>query len=223
MRRRRVGRFRSSCSNRSQTDASDGGERRRVQQRYERLPAGAKDGDQRGRRDQQRRSRRRAAASARRSRPASSRSSSAPSTRHGVFSSRTNAPSGRSSSDASRRSCARVRGIDALGVELRVDRVGSDLAGMELAPDREQAVIVLAAAECAGSMPGGERGHLVEKEQLREATGLQERVAMPVRGTGAGTRSSACRCSVGGSARSRRGGNLGFRRRDRAPGLPPTR
>ena len=47
-------------------------------------------------------------------------------------------------------------GVDALGVELRVDRVGSDLAGMQLAPDRGEAVVVRAAAERARAVAGGE-------------------------------------------------------------------
>ena len=68
---------------------------------------------------------------------------------------------------------------DTLGVELRVDRVGSDLARVELAPESAEAVVVLAAAKSAGAVAGREGGRLVEEEELREAAGLQERLAMP--------------------------------------------
>ena len=64
-------------------------------------------------------------------------------------------------------------GRDALAVQLQVDRVGSGLAGMELAPDLAQPDVVGAAAERARPVPGGERGHLVEEEELREPPGLQ--------------------------------------------------
>ena len=67
--------------------------------------------------------------------------------------------------------CARA-GLDALGVKPGVDRVGADLPRMKLAPDLEKPVVVLAAAECARTVPGGERGRLVEEKQLGEATGL---------------------------------------------------
>src|SRR5439155_15208037 len=70
-------------------------------------------------------------------------------------------------------------GIDALRVELRVDRVCADLAGMELAPDRREPVVVLAAAERAGPMSGRQGGRLVEEEELGEAARLQERLAVP--------------------------------------------
>jgi len=68
-------------------------------------------------------------------------------------------------------------GIDALGVELRVDRVGADLAGVQLAPDRNEALVVLAAAERARTMAGCEGGRFIEEEQLGEAAWLQERPA----------------------------------------------
>ena len=69
--------------------------------------------------------------------------------------------------------------FDTLAMELRVDRVGSDLAGVELAPDRDQAVVVLAATERAGAMPCGQCRRLVQKEQLGEAAGPQKRPALP--------------------------------------------
>jgi hypothetical protein len=67
--------------------------------------------------------------------------------------------------------------IETLGVELGIDRVGSDLARMQVAPDREQLVIVLAPALRTGAMAGCERGHLVEKEELRVAARLNERTS----------------------------------------------
>ena len=73
---------------------------------------------------------------------------------------------------------ARTR-IDPLRVELRVDRVGADLVGMQLAPDLPEPHVVLAAAERARAMPRGERGRLIEEEQLGEAARLQQRLAMP--------------------------------------------
>ncbi len=66
----------------------------------------------------------------------------------------------------------RVR-VDTLGVELLVDRVGADLAGVELAPDRNEPKVVLTPTERTRSMARSERGRLVEKEQLGEATRLE--------------------------------------------------
>src|SRR3990172_343937 len=73
---------------------------------------------------------------------------------------------------------ARV-GSDSLRVELRVDRVGSDVAGVMLAPDRREAVVVLAPAERARAMPRRKSRRFVEEEELGEATGLQEWFALP--------------------------------------------
>ncbi len=47
-------------------------------------------------------------------------------------------------------------GSDALAVELEVDRVGSGLAGMEVAPDLAQPHVVGAPAERTGPVPGRE-------------------------------------------------------------------
>jgi hypothetical protein len=79
---------------------------------------------------------------------------------------------------------AQSRG-DALLVELCVDRVGSGLApfgmdGVQVAPDRGEAVVILAAAQGAGAMTGCEGCRLVEEEELGEAARLQERRAMPL-------------------------------------------
>ena len=58
-------------------------------------------------------------------------------------------------------------GIDALAVQLRVDRVHSDLSGMERAPDLREAFVIRSPAERAGAMTGGEGGRLVEEERAR--------------------------------------------------------
>ena len=52
---------------------------------------------------------------------------------------------------------------------------GIDLVGAGGAADREEAPIVVAAAERARAMPGGEGGRLVEEEELGEFPGLEER------------------------------------------------
>jgi hypothetical protein len=64
-------------------------------------------------------------------------------------------------------------------VELCVDRVGSDLAGVKLAPECDEAVVVLAAAEGARSMPCGQCRRFVEEEELGEAARSHERSAPP--------------------------------------------
>src|SRR5207247_1510618 len=69
--------------------------------------------------------------------------------------------------------------IDSLAVELLVDRVGSCLTGVEQAPDRAEAVVILPAAERAGPVSGGERRRLVEEEELGEPAGLHQRLAVP--------------------------------------------
>jgi hypothetical protein len=68
---------------------------------------------------------------------------------------------------------------DALPMELRIDRVGSALVFVERGPDFDQEVVVRAAAERAGPMPGRERRRLVQEEELREAARLHERPAVP--------------------------------------------
>ena len=50
---------------------------------------------------------------------------------------------------------------------------------MECAPDLGEALVVRVAAQRAGPMACGERGHLVEEEELRELAGLEERAALP--------------------------------------------
>src|SRR5882762_11382634 len=51
---------------------------------------------------------------------------------------------------------------------------------MERLPDLEESDVVLPAAERTRPVAGGERGRLVEEEQLRELAGLEERGAVPV-------------------------------------------
>lgn len=74
--------------------------------------------------------------------------------------------------------CARVRGYP-LAMKLRVDRVCSDLAGMQLVPDRRESVVVLAPAERARAVSGGEGSRVVEEEQLGEAARLEECTPSP--------------------------------------------
>ena len=69
-------------------------------------------------------------------------------------------------------------GIEALLVEPHVDRVCPDVA-VETAPPRREPAVVLAAALSARTVPGGERGRLVEEEQLRVPAGPKERRATP--------------------------------------------
>src|SRR5207247_8086985 len=69
--------------------------------------------------------------------------------------------------------------IKSLPVELRVDHIRSRRAGMELAPDRHQPQVVLAAAQRAWAVTGGKSGPLVEEEQLGEHPGLHQWGAMP--------------------------------------------
>jgi hypothetical protein len=69
--------------------------------------------------------------------------------------------------------------IDALVVELRVDRVRAHRSGMELSPGRAEADVVLAPAQRARPMTGGKGGRLVEEEELGELARLQERAPMP--------------------------------------------
>jgi hypothetical protein len=72
-----------------------------------------------------------------------------------------------------------VHGRDALGMELRVDRVGAGFPRVELAPDLAETDIVGATAERARAVSRGERGRLVEEEQLRESAGLEQRPSSP--------------------------------------------
>jgi hypothetical protein len=68
--------------------------------------------------------------------------------------------------------------VDALVMKLPVDRVGAYLIGMDLAPQPAEVDVVLTAAECAGSVAGGERGG-VEEEELGEAARLKEPAPTP--------------------------------------------
>ncbi len=70
-------------------------------------------------------------------------------------------------------------GIDALVVQLGVDRVRTDLAGVEPAPDRAEADVVLPPAEGARTMARREGRRLVEEEELREEARLEEAASLP--------------------------------------------
>jgi len=72
-----------------------------------------------------------------------------------------------------------LAGSDALGMELLVDSVRSDRAGMEPRPDLGEADVVLPPAERAGTVPGGERRRLVEEEELRKPSRLEQRFPPP--------------------------------------------
>jgi len=72
------------------------------------------------------------------------------------------------------------RGVNALGVKLSVYRIGADLSGMHRAPDRREADVVLVPAQGARAVARGERGRLVQEEQLGEPAGLQQGRPMPV-------------------------------------------
>ena len=65
-------------------------------------------------------------------------------------------------------------------MQLLVDRLGALLIGVELDPDLLEAVVVLTPAQCARTVAGGERGRLVEEEQLREPARLHQRRTVPV-------------------------------------------
>src|SRR5262245_26875634 len=70
--------------------------------------------------------------------------------------------------------------LDPLLVQPGVDRVRpSRIAGMKFVPKCHKLAVVLVAAEGARAVSGGERGRLVEEEQLRELAGLQERGTIP--------------------------------------------
>ncbi len=71
------------------------------------------------------------------------------------------------------------RGVDTLRVELRVHRVRAPLARMELPPDLLEADVIVAPAEGARPVTRGERGGLVEEEELGELPRLEERPALP--------------------------------------------
>jgi hypothetical protein len=69
--------------------------------------------------------------------------------------------------------------VDALLVEMRIDRIGALVPRMTVGPDRAEAVVVLPPAERARAMSGGEGRHLVGEEELGEPSRLHERAAVP--------------------------------------------
>src|SRR5829696_996809 len=64
-------------------------------------------------------------------------------------------------------------------MELRVDRVGPDRAGMDLAPELPEPDVVLTATECARPVPGRERRRLVKEEQLGGLPRRHQRLPVP--------------------------------------------
>jgi hypothetical protein len=64
-------------------------------------------------------------------------------------------------------------------MELHIDHVSSALVSVERGPGFDQEVVVRAAAERAGPVPGREGRRLVEEEERSEATRLHERLAVP--------------------------------------------
>jgi hypothetical protein len=71
------------------------------------------------------------------------------------------------------------RRVEALLVETRIDRVGADLARMQLLPDLGESRVVLAPTEGARSVTRGERGGLIQEEQLGEPARLEQRRVVP--------------------------------------------
>jgi hypothetical protein len=69
--------------------------------------------------------------------------------------------------------------IDAFSVELRVNRICSDLARVKTAPDLDETVVVASAAQSARPMSCGQCRRFIEEEELREPAGPQERSAPP--------------------------------------------
>ena len=64
--------------------------------------------------------------------------------------------------------------VEALRVEPHVDCIRSRLAGMKLQPALHESEVVRATALRAGTVTRGQRGRLVEEEQLRVPTGLHQ-------------------------------------------------
>jgi hypothetical protein len=74
------------------------------------------------------------------------------------------------------RACA---GLEALVVQLRIDRVRARLSRVQRLPCLDEARVVRAAAERARPVPGCEGGRLVEEEELGELAGLEQLAPVP--------------------------------------------
>ena len=105
----------------------------------------------------------------------------------------TNAPSGRVSKGASCRRCRRASPSTRSACSRRRSHRRRLVTRMQLVPPGDEAPVVLVAAERTGTMARSERRCLVEEEELREPSRLQQAVSASSHGTRAGTRSSACR------------------------------
>ncbi len=69
--------------------------------------------------------------------------------------------------------------VDAFQMELGIDRVSPFLPRMKVAPELDEALVVRVAAKRARTVAGGERRCLVEEEELRELSGLEQRASVP--------------------------------------------
>ena len=122
--------------------------------------------------------RRAAAAAPRRScsPPGVQRSSASPRTSHGAPSSQHERAVGQL---AGRASCGAARGRRAARACSRASIASAPRSPGGARPDRDEAVVVRAPAERARPVAGGERGRLVEEEQLGEPARLHQRRAVP--------------------------------------------
>ncbi len=103
----------------------------------------------------------------------------------------TNAPSGSVSNRAACRRCARVPGsIRSSCSRASIAAARSASPGWSSCQSVTKVLVVPVAALTARTVAGGERGRLVQEEQLRVPARLQE-LALAARGTRAGRRSSA--------------------------------
>src|SRR3954453_7536452 len=149
-----------------------------MEERYERRPPAAQDGEQGGRSDHRRAAppRSRAALVIARRRPVQE-----PRAEHqpGLVLVHEEGAVGQAADRRLVVALGSRSGREALGGQLEVDRVGADLAWMELAPDLAQTDVVGAAAERAGPMTRREGGRLVEEEELGELARLKLRAPLP--------------------------------------------
>ena len=70
-------------------------------------------------------------------------------------------------------------GVDPLGMELEIDRVRTDRIAVTLSPDVTEADVVLATTEGTRTVTRGERGRLVQEEELGELARLEQRAPVP--------------------------------------------
>jgi hypothetical protein len=68
---------------------------------------------------------------------------------------------------------------NSLGMQLGIDRVGSLLVGVQVAPQCGERVVVLSSTKRTRAVSSRPRGHLVEEEELGEKSRLHHRSAVP--------------------------------------------